>query len=52
MGDVEVGQKDLKMRSVFKESETESGLGQQGGGQEEMQVAGNWRTWGGVGEEN
>lgn len=33
MGDVEeVGQKELKMRSVFKETETGSGLGQQRGG--------------------
>lgn len=31
MGDAEVGQKDMKMRSVFKETETESRLGQQGG---------------------
>lgn len=52
MGDVEVGQKDLNMRSVFKETETESGLEQQRGGWEEMQLAGKWRTWSGVGEEN
>lgn len=32
MGDVEVGQKKLKMRNVFKEMETESGLEQQRGG--------------------
>lgn len=32
MGDVEVGQKKLKMRNVFKETETESGLEQQRGG--------------------
>lgn len=32
MGDAEVRQKDLKMSSVFKEDETESGLGQQKGG--------------------